>query len=197
MEQYKVHNGSRDPETRTLRASNANHRGLKLFIPIGQQRVIRGRPVVVTEQQLGENIKEMQALQDAGLIYVTTMDERVVDLHTGERAPRPGEPPAPKPPLDDAAKDNVGGQEPLSMYAQEAPPPNEFSMPVPPPLAAFEDPVVPPSAPAPAAEPEPTLEESLDDAIAQQEELESAVTMPDLIKPTTIAPPSSKKKGHR
>lgn len=188
MEQYKVHNGARDPETRTLRAQNAQHRGLKLFIPIGQQRVLRGRPVVVTEQQIGEHIKELQAMQDAGLLYVTTMDERVVDLHTGERAPRPAEPPRPNPPLDDARRDPAGGQEPLSAYNNEAPPPATFEMPVAPPMAAFDDPAPLPSVPG------ESLETSMEDAVAAEEEAESSSSgMPDFSKPTN--PPPYKNKG--
>jgi hypothetical protein len=188
MEQFKVHNGARDPETRTLRASNAQHRGLKLFIPIGQQRVLRGRPVIVTEAQIQEKLEEMRALQASGLIYVTTMDERVVDLFTGAAAPVPAEPPRPNPPLDDARRDPAGGQEPLSAYNNEAPPPATFEMPVAPPMAAFDDP-----APLPRVA-EESLENSLEDAAAAEEEVESSSSgMPNFSKPTN--PPPYKKKG--
>jgi len=190
MEQYLVHNGARDPETRTQRAQNAQHRGLKQFIPIGQQRVLRGRPVMVTKQQLAEHIKAMQALQDAGVIYVTTMDGRVVDLYTGNTQGPAVEPPKPNSPLDSAANDKAGGQDKLNQYGMESPPPAEFKMPVAAPMAAFVD---TPKVIVPDVT-EPSVDEVLAEAEAEPESPEDIGGMPTLSPQPT---PSYSKKGKR
>lgn len=193
MASYKIHNGARDVTTRATRASNATHRGLKQYIPIGQQRLLRGRPIVVTEEQLNEKLLELRGLEAAGLIYVTTLDERVVDLSTLTAAPSVI-PPRPNFPLDSAANDKRGGNERMDMY-NDPPPVSTFEMPVAPPQAAVADPVEVPPVLAPEIPPPPpetTLEQSLEDAFAEPE-LEAPMEMPSLDKPA--AQPVKSKKG--
>lgn len=138
---YQIHNGARDVHTRTARATRAHHKGLKQHIMNASRRLIRGRPVTVTGEELLQHIEELRAGQDEGTLYVTTLDGRDVDLWSLAEAPAvPAPNPRPEMPLDTAATDKAQGL-PMNEFAREAPPPAEFEMPVPPPAAAVDQPV--------------------------------------------------------
>lgn len=135
---FLIHNGSRARHNRTLRAQMAEHGGHKQYVLGNEQRLVRGRPVPVTEEKLKAHLAELLDKEARGLIYVTDLQQNVFDLKTmkvvAEVAPAS---PAPNPPLDSAAKDTPAGV-PMGQF-REPPPPAEFTMPVDAPLAAVTD----------------------------------------------------------
>lgn len=110
MSDYLVHNTSRSIHTRTLRAAQPTHTGHKQFITSAQLRLVRARPLQITEEQLRDNLEELREKTGRGLLSVSTLDGRKIDLDTfiPEEAPLP--PVKPHPPLDSVANDkqNVG-----------------------------------------------------------------------------------------
>lgn len=138
---FHVHNGARDVETRNTRAQRPTHGGLKQHIMNGSRRLLRGRPVVITEEQLKQHISEFRAKAKEGILYVTTLDGREVNLYD-DRLPIEDAPPPvnfrPNPPLDDANNDTPHGV-PMGKFPGDAPPPVNFQMPVDPPNAAVEN----------------------------------------------------------
>lgn len=107
---YMIHNTVRARHNRTQRAAAAQHGRFKHHIGEAQQRLVRGRPLVFTEKQVGDNIEELRAKQAAGILDVRTPDGRWVDLETGLTS---GAHPLPKRPafkLDSVADDTQIGQ---------------------------------------------------------------------------------------
>lgn len=143
---FQIHNGARDVQTRNTRAQNPTHKGLKQHIMNGSRRLVRGRPIVVTEEQLKQHLSELQQKAKDGILYVTTMDGKRVNIHhpklVAEVAAAASNP-RPNKPLDSADNDKPTGV-PMNSLKGEAPPPAEFTMPVEPPVAAIENnPLVP------------------------------------------------------
>lgn len=137
---YKIHNGARDTTTRTLRASRPVHNGLKQFIFGGERRLVRGRPIIINEEELNRHIEELRSKAKDGILYVTTVDEKPVNLETleiGRGAIASNNHPEPR--LDSASNDKPHGAD-LNRHPGESPPPKEFTMPVNPPNAATENP---------------------------------------------------------
>lgn len=135
---YFIHNGARDVETRTLRARQSRHRGLKQYVLDSQRRLLRGRPLRITEEELQKNLTQLQAQEKEGILYITSLDGRVLDLQTMELlAPPPQAITTPNRMLDDAAREPVTGV-PMASLGDE-PPPAHFVMPVQPPLAALDN----------------------------------------------------------
>ena len=139
---FLIHNGSRARSNRTLRATMPEHGGHKQYILDSDHRLVRGRPLQVTEEKLKAHFPELKEKEGKGLIYVTTLQGEPVDLETLKVFPLPPESPLPRPSLDSANNDIPAG-EPMGVRG-EAPPPAEFTMPVDAPQAAFENnPLVP------------------------------------------------------
>jgi hypothetical protein len=149
---FKVHNGARDTATRLQRAERPTHGGLKQFIMNGTRRLVRGRPVQISLEQLKQHIEEFRTKEKEGILYVTTMDDRVVNLYDDRFPAAPSVPlpnPRPEPPLDSANNDKPTGHN-MNVHPREVAPPKEFTMPVEPPVAATDNPVLPPEASDPA-----------------------------------------------
>lgn len=138
---YNVHNSTKDPALRTLRASRPTHDGHKQFITKAQIRLIRNRPVRLSEEQLLSNLAELKEKAAQGLLVVKTIDGRPVNLDT--LTPGVKAVPAdvrPNPPPDSVANDmqNVGIPMPRFQGGLAAPPAKlpdmggEFDIPPPP-----------------------------------------------------------------
>lgn len=138
---FLIHNGSRARHNRNLRAQMAEHGGHKQYVLGNEFRLLRGRPVPVSEDKIKAHMTELLEKEARGLIYVTDLQMNMVDIRTlkvvAEVAPAS---PAPKPPLDSAANDAASGV-PMGQF-NEPPPPKEFTMPVDPPMAALKNPDV-------------------------------------------------------
>lgn len=172
---FLIHNGSRSTKNRTLRASMPEHGGHKQYILGSDHRLVRGRPVQVTEEKLKEHLLELKEKEAKGLLYVTDLELVPIDLDTLKRTEVPvPESPRPNPRLDSAVFDKPSG-EPMPMFRGDLPPPVDFTMPVAAPNAAFEN--------------NPLLPNKDDAAASEDEELER------LTAPT--APPPGKRKGGR
>lgn len=115
QDRFTVHNVSRSVHTRGTRAAGAA-RGLKQFIG-GTHRLIRGKALELTEEQVTSYLPELKAKEAAGLIELRDPKGRRVLLN------EPGmpvvrslpPPPLPHPVLDSIANDlneNVGNRTP-------------------------------------------------------------------------------------
>lgn len=102
---YAVHNTARGRHNRHHRAAAATHRGMKQHIGDGQHRLIRGRPVFLTEEMFQKYLPDLQARAAAHLLEVRTMDGRKVDLSTLEVQAAPALPPMPHFPPNSIAND--------------------------------------------------------------------------------------------
>lgn len=103
--QYVIHNAARSVHSRTARAQGASHRGLKQHVLDTQKRLVRGRPLTISEEELKRNLPELKKKAAQGLIHVKTTDGRHVNLDTLEAGPAPAPAPKPNPPLDTVARD--------------------------------------------------------------------------------------------
>lgn len=147
--EYLVHNGSRSTATRMVRASQPRHGGHKQFVCGNDHRLVRGRPVALTEEKLQEHLEELRTKASKGLIYVTTRDGRPFDLADLKPLEARRESPLPNPPLDSAARDINRGSD-MTTRPGEPAIPKVFVMPVEPPAAAVDNnPVVATTIPAP------------------------------------------------
>lgn len=134
---YLVHSGKPLSGTRPIRPAQGTQDGHKQYICGSSIRLVPGRPVQLTEELVKANLEELRTKTREGLVHLTTLDRRLVDLETfAIAAPVPASP-LPKPPLDSAANDKPGGT--LVNPFQEPAPPKEFTMPVEAPAAALED----------------------------------------------------------
>lgn len=105
---YKIHNLCRAVETRPLRAAaTAKRAPKKLLLGGGLVRVVRGRPMPVTESVVRKLQPELLEKEKLGWLKVTTEGGLRVDITTlkavEEALP---EEPKPKPKLDSAADDS-------------------------------------------------------------------------------------------
>lgn len=107
---YLLCNTTRGRMNRTLRAQQPVHHRLKQYVAGGKYRVIRGRPIVLTEREITRHAEEIGAKIASGVFELRTRDGRLVDFKTGRSSPMPPTPPLPNPPLDSIANDkqNVG-----------------------------------------------------------------------------------------
>lgn len=106
---FHIHNTSRSRFNRTQRAAAPEHGGMKQYIG-GEHRLVRGRPLVMTEAQIQKHLPELVAKKAQGLIDVKTADGLSIDLKTGRTvtlAPPPA--PLPNPPLDSIQNDKPAG----------------------------------------------------------------------------------------
>jgi hypothetical protein len=103
--EYYVHNTSRAVMNRLKRYEAASHKGLlQLF---DDRRVVRGRPLVISEEDFIKNIDALKQSFEAGYLEVRTADGRLVDLNTGEVNAA-----APVPPLPVFVPDSVKNDKP-------------------------------------------------------------------------------------
>lgn len=107
---YYVHSVVRGRQNRAGRAQLGQRPRLKQFVGHEQVRLVRGRPVVLTETQVRQNLEELRAKVAGHVLEVRTPDGRPVDLDTLTPAPRLPSPPLPHPPLDSIARDTPWGQ---------------------------------------------------------------------------------------
>ena len=154
---YLIHNAVRDCHNRTLRASKPTHRGMKQFLFKSQDRLVRGRPILVTEEKLLANIDEIKSKVRDGLVYVTLGNLTPFDVERFVPATTP-KTKSPEFPLDSINRDRHVGL-PMNQYADK-PAPENFVMPVPPPDAALESPL-------------PGLSEDVSDAATQSLDTEA------------------------
>jgi len=148
---YLIHNASRSRSNRTLRAANATHRGMKQYLFSGQYRLVRGRPLRITEEFLLSNLDELKEKNKAGLIYVTLGNLTPFDLEKLAPVAVVARPAAPNFQPDSINRDLPVGL-PVSKYG-DSPPPDTFEMPVELPDAAFD-----------GVEDEPSVEEKSSEA---------------------------------
>lgn len=111
MATYAIHSTVRSRHNRTQRAGQPVHHRFKQHIGSGQRRLIRGRPLHLTEEEFTKHLDEIKAKAAAGILEVRTMDGRKLDLSTMRPVGPAAAPPLPKPPLDSAADDRPWGQE--------------------------------------------------------------------------------------
>lgn len=106
---YVVHNTARSRTNRMLRAASPGKPGMKQYIG-GEHRLVRGRPVTLTDDQFAAHLEELRSKSAAGAVEVFTTDGRKVDLTTLEAGPSAPVPPLPNPPLDSIQNDKPAGQ---------------------------------------------------------------------------------------
>ena len=110
MTTYAIHSTSRAVTSRTTRAAQPSHKGLKQYVLPAQHRLIRGRPIGLSEEVLLANLAELRAKSDAGVIEVRTSSGLLVNLATLAVAPAVQEAPKRPPVLDTAANDKPAGE---------------------------------------------------------------------------------------
>ena len=126
---YVVHNTVRGRHNRTLRALAPVHHALRQNLG-GRYRVLRGRPLSLTEEQFLLHLEEIKAKAKLGAIEVRTSAGALVDLDTLQAVEQTFVvPPLPNFPLDSAENDKAAGQI-IPKYAggdaaQEAEDPNK------------------------------------------------------------------------
>lgn len=109
MQMYLVHSTIKTRGNPTVRRKVQ-------FVGSQQTRLLKKRPLQITEEQLLKDLAEYTAKEKKGLLVVKTRDGRKVDLlniKTGEPIPTEEATPTPPlahPPLDSAANDINGGE---------------------------------------------------------------------------------------
>lgn len=107
---FAVHSMVRSRFNRTQRAQAATHARFKQHVGSDQRRLLRNRPMLLSESDLTRDRNELLEQQRAGLLEVRTLDGRLVDLETLQIAPAlPAENPRPSPILDSLANDIPAG----------------------------------------------------------------------------------------
>lgn len=136
---YLLHNTIRDRNTRLARLEHGSKRGMVQFVLKSRRRLVRARPLHLTEEEMLENLKELQELQRSGKAKVTLRSGVPVDLFTLREVPvAPVANTTPNFPLDSINRDKPSG---IRMDRNDQPPPVDFVMPVEPPDAAVDDPI--------------------------------------------------------
>lgn len=145
---YLLHNNARNAATRFDRARNPVNKGKKQFV-IDQNstmyRVIPNKPIFLTQEQLMHMLPDLIEREKKGWVHVTlAVGGAHVNLQTLQvedlRVP---DQPHPVLEVPVGALDMTGlHQRPRSKFEEEEAPPQEFTMPVPPPDAAISNPVV-------------------------------------------------------
>jgi len=189
---FKVVCMSRSRETRAARRLNPVHGGCVQWIG-GTHRIVRGRSILFTEEQIRQHLPELRDRQARGLVGVTTLDGRVVSLDEAtflKASPTMPSPPLPEVVLDSISRDDRWGQ-PMESLPGSLPlgVNEEFKMP-----AALgvvlEDPV---QAVEPAQVEEPSVEE-----LPEEPDAASALVIPDVQSDTaevqTESKPGKKKR---
>lgn len=107
---FAVHSMVRSRFNRTQRAQAPQHARFKQHVGSDQRRLLRNRPLIITEEDLKKQQDELLDAQKKGILEVRTLDGRLIDLETlqiGDAAP--AENPRPSPVLDSVANDTPTG----------------------------------------------------------------------------------------
>lgn len=98
---FRVHSIVRNVRTRTKRASAPIHYRRQQFILDTQQRLLPGRPLALSEDDLIRNLDHLRELESLGIAEVRHADGRLIDLSTvtAEEVPVPV-PMLKQPPMD-------------------------------------------------------------------------------------------------
>ena len=108
---FHLHNTTRGRGNRTLRAQAPAHLRFKQYVTNTQLRLIRGRPLLVSEDTVRANLDELRQKSQQGILELRTVDGRLVDLSTLKAPEFFGTPsPLPNFPLDDANLDKPAGE---------------------------------------------------------------------------------------
>lgn len=103
---FAVHSMVRSRFNRTQRATAPQHARFKQHVGSDQRRLLRNRPLLITEDALKRDAAELLELQKTGLLEVRTLDGRPLDLETFQIGMAvPAENPRPSPILDSVAND--------------------------------------------------------------------------------------------
>lgn len=212
---YAVHSVARSRYNRTERAQRATRARFKQYIGDQQMRLVRNRPVIITEEVLLANLEELRAKTAEHLIKVTTVDGRDVDLETFAVAPAPPAEPKPTFKPDSIADDKPWGikMEPGEYLDQNALPAHVLPGDAKPELLAEgfgqEEPVAPAveAAPDQAAQQEAELDAALAAAEAEaaaeeplpvaEEPAPAAPAQEEVPSPKTAPEGGKKGKGNR
>lgn len=108
--QFQIHNTTRDPRTRLVRARSPITSKMTLLLGGGSIRVLRHRPAIVYESVIRRMLSELVHKETWGLLKVTTLQGERVDLSTMRALEKaPAAVPMPHPPVDSAARDKGAG----------------------------------------------------------------------------------------
>lgn len=105
---YYIHSLVRTGETRLARASAAQKHRFKQYLGGGLIRLVRKRPVPLTETMIRRLLGELVEKEAAGILKVTTPDGRRIDLGTFKSLEdKKATAPKPHPPQDSAKNDQT------------------------------------------------------------------------------------------
>lgn len=107
---YAIHSTVRGRHNRTQRAMAPAHFRLQQRVGADQARLVRGRPLIITEDKLLRDLEELKRKQKQGILEIRTADGRRFDLESLQPVPMAAPTPLPNPPLDSAANDVPAGQ---------------------------------------------------------------------------------------
>lgn len=106
---YKIINVAHGRHNRSQRSALPANPRLKQHVGASQQRVLPGRPVYLSEEQLQECLPELRHKVASHIFEVRTHDDRLVDLSTLKAAPPKVSPPIAKKRLDSVNHDKPSG----------------------------------------------------------------------------------------
>lgn len=106
---YAIHSMARSRFNRVERAQLPQRARMKQYVGDQQFRLVRNRPVIMSEEMVLANLEELKEKTAGHLIKVATLDGRDVDLSTMQAAPKPATEKKPEFPLDSMANDKPWG----------------------------------------------------------------------------------------
>ena len=121
MATYAIHSTVRSRHNRTQRAGQPAPHRFKQHIGPGQRRLIRGRPLLLTEEDFKKYLDEIKAKAAVGILEVRTPGGQKIDLETLEPVAPPPATLLPNPPLDSIARDTPWGQSIQPLPGDEPP----------------------------------------------------------------------------
>lgn len=107
---YAIHSTVRGRHNRSQRAAQPVHHRFKQHLGDSQRRLIRGRPLLLPEEEFLRALPEIKAKAALGVLEVRTVDGVRVDLETLQPLAPPAATPLPAPPLDSIADDKPWGE---------------------------------------------------------------------------------------
>jgi hypothetical protein len=212
---FIIRNSVRSRSNRTLRAKQPMRAPLRQQLAGGKYRVLRGRPITLTEREVMEILPELVAKVDAGALEICMLDGRPIDVRTGEPLVGPRvSPPLPNPPMDSIANDKQNVGQRMPQFAGGDTETGDSDVPALVAGAAVRDEEDPPPPPPPAQDDAPPVASTTETAAppADAPSLEETSEVPALMggsgdepvapdvapPPTTDAPaPSEVKTGRK
>lgn len=113
---FAIHSTVRSRHNRTLRAQAPAHHRMKQYVGADQARLVRGRALFMTEENLIRGLEDLKKKNKQGILEVRTMDGRIFDLDTMTAAPIAPVTPLPNPPLDSAKDDSPMVGDKIAMF---------------------------------------------------------------------------------